>query len=403
MVSTDAEWVSGLQRFAPPTLALLPVETLAQARQHVLDHSPEIVLIDIASLSPGDESLTSLVPLLQACAQLPVIVTTSSDSFEERRQIARHCSCSFLPRDTLSSEILAVIQETLRRRCPATIRVLAVDDDPLILNALTRQLPAWGIQVTPLEDPRQLWQCLLTLRPDVLLLDIEMPDIDGIELCQIIRSDSRWSGLPIVFLSGRRDAETIQRLYSAGADDYIPKPFTEPELVTRIINRLERTHPRQQHPWPHHPAVLVPAQQAISDLERGLLLAQRYQQCYCLGLIYWTVDGESSVPMPLHQNAQWLSRLGDMLKRNLRQEDIVTQFYPATVTVGLYGVSEPDATTRFDSLLERLNEAMASVGEQSEVTVRFRYQCAIAPENGSTLVELRRVAEQGIAQAKIQQ
>jgi len=369
----------------------------------VLDHSPEILLIDLASLGLEDEFLNTLVPLLQACAQLPVMVTTSTDSFEVRRQIARHCSCSFLPRDASFYAILAGIQETLRGRCPATIRALAVDDDPLILNALTRQLPTWGIQVTPLEDPRQLWQCLLTLQPDVLLLDIEMPHIDGIELCQIIRSDSRWSGLPILFLSGRRDAETIQRLYSAGADDYIPKPFTEPELVTRIVNRVERNHPRQHTHGLSHPAAFVPAQQAIQDLERGLLLAQRYQQCYCLGLIDWAVDAESSTPGPLYHNARWLSRLGDTLKSNLRREDIVTQFYPATVTVGLYGVSGQAATPRFDYLLEQLNETMAAAEEQSEVAVRFRYRFAIAPQDGSTLVELRRVAEQDIAQAKLQQ
>ena len=81
IVSTDAEWVSGLQRFALPTLALLPVETLEQARQQVLDHSPEILLIDLASLGLEDEFLnTSSAPVTSLCA-------TAGDGHHQHRQL----------------------------------------------------------------------------------------------------------------------------------------------------------------------------------------------------------------------------------------------------------------------------------------------------------------------------
>ena len=100
IVSTDAEWVSGLQRFALPTLALLSGrDPGAGPGSRCLTTALRSCLIDLASLGLEDEFLNTLVPLLQACAQLPVMVTTSTDSFEVRRQIARHCSCSFLPRD----------------------------------------------------------------------------------------------------------------------------------------------------------------------------------------------------------------------------------------------------------------------------------------------------------------
>ena len=130
--------------------------------------------------------------------------------------------------------------EELSRVLPTKISILAVDDDPTALSILQQFLPRWGINLTTLSDPRQTLQMLTKTRPDLLILDVEMPHINGIELCQLVRRDRGLDGLPILFLSARQDGETIHHLYSAGADDYIPKPFTESAVITRIFNRLER-------------------------------------------------------------------------------------------------------------------------------------------------------------------
>lgn len=120
------------------------------------------------------------------------------------------------------------------------ITVLVVDDDLLILDALQQFLPRWGICPITLNNPLELWDALGSNMPDLLILDVDMPHISGIELCRVIRNDDVWNGLPILFLTAHRDTETILQLYSAGADDYVAKPFSEAEIVTRIFNRLER-------------------------------------------------------------------------------------------------------------------------------------------------------------------
>lgn len=120
------------------------------------------------------------------------------------------------------------------------IKVLIVDDDPLILENLQQVLPRWGIQPITLDNPIELWDVLESEVPDLLILDVDMPPINGLELCQMLRNDRTWNGLPILFLTAHREPEMIVQLYSAGADDYVAKPFTEPEVVTRIFNRLER-------------------------------------------------------------------------------------------------------------------------------------------------------------------
>jgi DNA-binding response OmpR family regulator len=76
--------------------------------------------------------------------------------------------------------------------------------------------------------------------PDLLILDIEMPHINGFELCQVLRSNPRWQHLPIVFLSVHRDAAKQNQAFAMGADDYITKPIQGENLVLRIQNRLKR-------------------------------------------------------------------------------------------------------------------------------------------------------------------
>lgn len=121
-----------------------------------------------------------------------------------------------------------------------TIKVIALDDDSAILATLQQILSAWGIHLVPLNTPIDLWDALDREIPDLVILDIDMPQGNGIELCHLIRNHDAWSGLPILFLTAHRDPAVIVQLYSAGADDYIAKPFTEPELVTRILNRIKR-------------------------------------------------------------------------------------------------------------------------------------------------------------------
>lgn len=100
--------------------------------------------------------------------------------------------------------------------------------------------------MTTLAEPQQFWDVLEASSPDLLILDIAMPQISGLELCQIVRADARWSDLPILFVTAHTDAETVNQVFAVGADDFVSKPIVGSELVTRIINRLERSRLSRQ-------------------------------------------------------------------------------------------------------------------------------------------------------------
>lgn len=122
---------------------------------------------------------------------------------------------------------------------PQRSQLLIVDDDAQLLNVVQVMLQSWGFQIALLSNPQQFWGTLEEVKPDLLMLDIEMPEVNGIDLCQEIRNDSQWDDLPILMISANNDDETIQQVFMAGADDYVSKPIRAAELVARVIRRLE--------------------------------------------------------------------------------------------------------------------------------------------------------------------
>lgn len=125
-------------------------------------------------------------------------------------------------------------------------KVMIVDDDPMLLEVLRHLLESPEIEVITLQNPHDFWQVLELTAPDLLILDLVMPDYSGLDLCKAVRTSSLWHDLPIVFLSAHGDRETIRQLFVAGADDYLNKPIVEIDLYTRIFSRLERSRLSKQ-------------------------------------------------------------------------------------------------------------------------------------------------------------
>ena len=113
-------------------------------------------------------------------------------------------------------------------------RVLIVDDDPTALEALNMRLSEEYFEVATASDGEQALQHMKSDPPDIVLLDIVMPGIDGYEVCERIRSDPELLHVPIVMLSAKSDPGDVVRGLEAGADDYLQKPFEDVVVLARI-------------------------------------------------------------------------------------------------------------------------------------------------------------------------
>jgi two-component system response regulator MtrA len=117
-------------------------------------------------------------------------------------------------------------------------RVLVVDDDPALAEMLTIVLRGEGFDTAVVGDGTRALPAVRELRPDVVLLDLMLPGMNGIDVCRAIRTES---GVPIVMLTAKTDTVDIVLGLESGADDYVVKPFKPKELIARIRARVRRT------------------------------------------------------------------------------------------------------------------------------------------------------------------
>ena len=119
-----------------------------------------------------------------------------------------------------------------------TARILIVDDTPLNLQSLSGVLKAEGHQISVALNGAQALQVMRKVRPDLVLLDVLMPEMDGYEACARIRAVPEWQDIPVIFLTGKTEAADIVRGFEVGAVDYVAKPFNAHELVARVRTHL---------------------------------------------------------------------------------------------------------------------------------------------------------------------
>ncbi|WP_250122975.1 response regulator [Chroococcidiopsis sp. CCMEE 29] len=215
---------------------------LTQAQDAIARKLPDVVLLDLCFDGSAQNGLALLAELTTSNQNLPVLVFTALEDFANRVEVARLGGRIFLSKPALPAPVLAAVTQVLQQSNIVQAKILVVDDDPQMLDILRTLLEPWGFMLTLLDNPQHFWTTLEQASPDLLILDVEMPQLSGIDLCQVVRNDPRWSDLPVLFLSAHRDMETVTRVFTAGADDYVSKPVLEPELIARVLNRLERTY-----------------------------------------------------------------------------------------------------------------------------------------------------------------
>lgn len=113
-------------------------------------------------------------------------------------------------------------------------KVLAIDDEEEILSVYRMFLSQQGFQVTAVDTSEKMMDYLVYNRPDIVLLDVNMPKVNGLMVLEMLREDEKYEKIPIIMISARRDVDTITKAAKLGCDNFIIKPFKLSELARRI-------------------------------------------------------------------------------------------------------------------------------------------------------------------------
>jgi diguanylate cyclase (GGDEF)-like protein len=361
---------------------------------------PDVILLNLQFGGTTDRGLALLSEIMRSMPSTRVIVTSDGGGFEERLAVARRGGRGFIKLPISPARMFDAVTDMLGSAERGTPRVLAVDDDPQVLAALREELQPSRLELETLDNPLRFWEMLETTRPDLLILDMDMPGLTGLELCTVIRGDPRWAGVPVLFLTSSVDAATVYKLFGAGADDYVAKPFAGPELRTRIENRLDRLNLQRAIAEQDPLTGVANRAKSIDSLTQLVHLAARRREHVSVAIV--DVDRLREINReygPATGDAA-LRRVARLLRDACRLEEVVGRWGGDEFVIGLFGVEKSDAVRRLRDMLERLrlDEIRGDDGRTFAVTCGAGV--ASFPPDGADLPTIVRAAEEILTTAK---
>jgi diguanylate cyclase (GGDEF)-like protein len=322
---------------------------LAVAAAHELPSEwPPIALLDgtLPGLPDGVAELTE--------AGTTVALLLEPDARYDRVELVRRGAQRLLPADASADAVVDALLALTESRRPPAGRILAIDDDPSILLVMEAILGGAGFEVTVLEDPLAVWAALERTRPDLLVCDVDMPGLDGIDLCRTLRADARWQNLPLLFLTGHSDADTVSELFAAGADDYVSKPVVGPELLARVRNRIERVALQREMDDVDRLTGLLRRDAARLELDGLLKLGRRLGQPVAIAAVSVDDLGRLNREGGHVAGDAALASAGRALRAAFGSDGVAARWGGGELVVGMLGLGSHDARDRVGAVLEEL-------------------------------------------------
>jgi DNA-binding response OmpR family regulator len=236
LISADPDFNLAIQSMASEReWSVQVVPTITLARSQLQNYRTRSILL--AAVADAEEVFRLLIDVNKQVPPVPVIALADFDNLE---QTVTQLGTYIIIDSTNTTDIMNAISGAIEVAESSQTHILVVDDDLKILAILQALLIPWGLRVTTLSDPQKIWEVLPVAKPDLVILDIEMPIVSGLELCTSIRNHEAWSDLPIIFLTAYSESNLIQQVFAIGADDFVNKPVVGPEIISRITNVMER-------------------------------------------------------------------------------------------------------------------------------------------------------------------
>jgi len=216
--------------------------TIAAAETEVLRRPPDFMICDIMFTEEGRETPDAVAILQQHLpAPIPVIFVSTRTDFDAYHAAVRAGAVGYFVKPLDIIRLVDCFEYYLDRHRNAPHRVLIIDDDLALAEHYKLVLNSADIRAEVSSNPRDIFEVLQDFHPELILLDINMPGCNGIELAQIIRLNQDWLRVPITYLSSEQDVEKRAVAMGRAGDDFLSKPLSDRELITAVSVRAARS------------------------------------------------------------------------------------------------------------------------------------------------------------------
>lgn len=213
------------------------VQTMSQVRKE----KPDLILLDMKMPAGGGTSVLDNLRMSIGAFNTPVIVITAYPSEQMKQKVLDMGAVDYIIKPLLSEDLLEKVKRALQEVegeresfHPKPKKILVVDDNPNIVKLLEYRLKANEYEVITAHDGEEALDKVRQAKPDLMILDVVIPKLDGYKVLSILRADEQYKDIPVVMLTAHGQAKDVEKGLELGAISYITKPF-KPDVLLGVI------------------------------------------------------------------------------------------------------------------------------------------------------------------------
>lgn len=340
---------------------------------------PDAIIMDV--LFPEDplagpkaiEKVRAMLP-----PEIPIIFMSADTSITTRLAAVRAGGQAFFAKPFDVTELIDTLDQLLLTEPQEAYRILIIEDSPALAQLYAETLRTAGMETAIVTDPMRLLAAMHEFRPDLLLMDIYMPGVNGVELARVVRQNHAYFGIPIVYLSAESDPLKQFAALGEGADDFLVKPVDPQRLVNAVSTRAARYQAMRAQMVKDSLTGLLNHSNVLNRLDHELHRALRIKKPLSVAMI--DIDHFKQVN-DTHGHAvgdHVILTLARLLKERLRNSD----------AIGRYGGEEfaivmPDTPLdQARQVIEGLRESFANLPQHAGLkTFRSTFSAGVAAAN----------------------
>ena len=346
----------GLSSFGYRVTTFVDIKRLTAA---ALSDHPDGLIIDTEYSSFSDPNLAAAANAMHenGMESIPILVVSENSGFLEKLHAARHGVVSFLNKPVSIPALESSLEGVMQHQTRSPYRVLLVDDDVFSMEHHRIMLETWGIVAKCVSNPVDVMTVIDEFKPDLMIIDLNMPLCSGIELAKVIRFHKQWIHIPIIFLSGELNTNRQMIALKTGGDDFITKPVVERPFVSMILMRAKRARQLAELMIRDSLTGLFKHTEIKDRLSHELARARRNKTTVSVAML--DIDKFKRVNDTYgHPTGDTvIATLAHLLRRALRTTDIVGRYGGEEYMVVMPDSDEANAIRKLD-LLRREFEAI---------------------------------------------
>ncbi len=293
----------------------------------VHDTSPSVIVMDIMFAEDRLAGINGIAQIQQFReVTIPVLFISARNDLPARLHAVRVGGVAYFTKPINVPRLIEQLDQLTVSPKPEPYRVLIVDDDQVLAEYYALTLQQHDMVAKIITDPLHVMAGLVDFQPDLILMDLYMPDWNGLELAAVIRQQQTFVGIPIVFLSTETNLDKQLAAIKLGGDDFLTKPIQPERLIASVIARVQRSRTLQSYMMRDGLTGLLNQATMKDLLSMEVARAQRHATPLTLAML--DIDNFKQVNDTLgHTAGDWvLKRLARLLQQRLRVTDIIGRY-----------------------------------------------------------------------------